>query len=71
MPQKPQPEEEEYYVIPIFDQAVHTEDHLFCDDLSCPCHSDQDNINELNGYYQEGLVSSTDADNIYRGRTIR
>ena len=68
----PDNEDGEYYVIPVIpvDQAVHTPDHPFCDDLSCPCHEDQANIDTLNGYYQDGLVSAEDAHRIYRGHTI-
>ena len=66
---------EEYYVIPILDGTdyrEHTPDHPFCDDVEgCPCHEDQEAIEELNGYYQDGLVSASDADNIYRGKTLR
>jgi len=63
------------YVYPILegtDYRVHTPDHPFCDDVDgCPCHEDKEAIDELNGYYQEGLVSAQDADNIYRGKTLR
>jgi len=64
----------EYYVYPVLegsDYREHCPGHEFCDDLSCPCHEDQDNIDQLDGYYQQGLVSSQDADNIYRGQTLR
>lgn len=71
VPAQQSDESEEYYVIPIFDQPVHTSGHPFCDDMSCPCHEDQGNIDELNSYHQEGLVSTQDADNIYRGKTLK
>lgn len=64
----------EYYVYPVVDGAdyrEHTPDHPFCEDMQCPCKEDEEAINELNGYYQDGLVSSTDLDNIYRGKTLR
>lgn len=66
-------EDQEYYVYPVLegsDYREHTTDHPFCGDMTCPCHEDQDNIEELNGYHQEGLVSTGDADNIYHGRTL-
>lgn len=64
---------DEYYVYPVLngtDYREHTPDHPFCGDLSCPCHEDHEAIQELGGYYQDGLVSGSDADNIYHGRTI-
>ena len=67
-------EEEEQYVYPILDGTdwrEHCPGHEFCTDMSCPCHQDPDNLDELNEYYQEGLVSAQDADNIYRGKTLR
>ena len=70
-----QPEEdEEYYVYPILDGTdyrEHTPEHPFCDDMSCPCHQDQEAIDTLHGYHQDGLVSTQDADHIYRGQTLR
>ena len=61
---------EEYYVYPVEDLPFHTLDHPFCDDLTCPCHEDQEAIAELHGYYDAGLVSRDDADRIYRGLTL-
>jgi len=29
-------------VIPMEDPLLHTDDHPYCDDLSCPCHDDQE-----------------------------
>jgi hypothetical protein len=61
---------DEYYVEPV-DPLIHTPDNPFCDDMSCPCHEDQESINDLTGYYQDGLASRDDADHIYRGQTLR
>lgn len=71
MSRKPQPDEEEYYVIPIFDQPVHTPDHLFCDDPACPCKDDPGNQEQLAEWYNEGLIGATDGKLIYDGHTIR
>jgi hypothetical protein len=57
-------------VYPVEDLPFHTPDHPFCDDLTCPCHEDQEAIAELHGYYDAGLVSRDDADRIYRGLTL-
>ncbi len=61
---------DEYHVYPIEEFPFHTPDHPFCNDLTCPCHEDQESIAELNGYYEAGLVSRDDADRIYRGQTL-
>lgn len=63
--------EEEYYVYPSSrDWPLHTDEHPFCDDGTCPCHEDEDNQQTLQGWYDEGLIGATDGDLIYRGRTI-
>ena len=62
----------EYYtILSLPDEAIHTAEHPFCNDMSCPCHEDQESIQQLGGYYQEGLVSEADAERIYRGKTLR
>jgi hypothetical protein len=60
-----------YPILEGTDYREHTPGHPFCADPSCPCHEDADAINELHGYYQDGLVSAQDADHIYRGKTLR
>lgn len=52
-----------------FNRSEHTE-HQFCSDMACPCHEDQERINELSGYYNDGLASKADADRIYRGKVV-
>lgn len=42
----------------------------FCYDTTCPDKEDQDAISDLNDWYQNGLASREDVDNIYRGRTV-
>jgi len=68
----PEPEEE-YYVSPVADgdYFIHSDDHPFCDDMSCPCHEDEDNVQQLGEQFSDGLVSRDDADRIYRGKTLR
>ena len=41
-----------------------------CYDGTCPCHEDEDNIELIEDWRQDGLVSDQDASNIYHGRTI-
>ncbi len=71
---KPTPnDEQEYYVYPVMEGTNYTEhdaNHPFCDDLTCPCHEDGENLQTLQGWYNDGLIGSVDGDTIYRGRTI-
>lgn len=64
-------EDEEYYVYPVDpSMGLHNADHLFCDDPTCPCHEDQDNMATLQGWYDEGLIGESDGKKIYRGQTL-
>lgn len=55
-------------VIPYEDTPVHTADTPFCDDPTCPCHSDgTEESEQLTGYYQDGLVTGSEADTIFHG----
>src|SRR5690349_7441988 len=53
-------------VIPV-DHAVHTPENPFCDDLTCPCHEDEEAIEMVNEAYQEGLITAQDATDIVKG----
>lgn len=48
----------------------HTDDLPFCNEMDCPCHEDQDAINDLNDQYQDGLLTEKERDNIYQGVNI-
>lgn len=63
---------DEYYCVPVhdIDTREHTNEHPFCSEMDCPCHEDSELIATLEGYRQDGLVSESDCDNIYHGRTI-
>ncbi|MGH2507349.1 MAG: hypothetical protein ACRDHZ_08080 [Ktedonobacteraceae bacterium] len=63
-------EEYIYPVLPGTDYREHTEDRPFCGDEDCPCHEDDENMAQLNEWYQDGLIGSVDGDNIYRGRIV-
>lgn len=52
------------------DGDVNHSEVLFCGDPKCPDQEDQERIGTVAQWYSDGLVSSQDADNIYRGRTI-
>lgn len=63
---------QEYYVWPDASLPVYSEhaDHAFCYDLSCPCHENTDSIQQLGQAVTDGLATTDDADNIYRGRVV-
>ncbi len=48
-------------VIPMEDEIIHTDEHPFCMDLSCPCHNDLDLLNELGSEVEGGLLTSWEA----------
>lgn len=56
-------------VIPT-DALEHTPEKPFCWNDACPCREDQDALGELAGFFQQGLVSRSDVDNIYHGRVV-
>ncbi len=45
-------------------------EHQFCTDPACPCKEDVVEVALLGDFYNEGLVSAEDADNIYHGRVL-
>jgi len=51
------------------DYSEHSE-HLFCSDMSCPCHEDKYLVEELGEQVDEGLASTNDANRIYRGYNV-
>src|SRR5947207_16023972 len=56
--------------VPMEDEPLHTTDHPFCYDDTCVCHEDPDLIGEVNTAYQDGLLTSKEATNVTRGRTV-
>lgn len=54
-------------VIPV-DRRVHTPDHPICSDADCPCHEPLKQ--ELQQYYQNGLLTMDDATRILEGRQL-
>lgn len=64
---------EECYVYPVLpgtDWREHTDDHPFCGDDDCPCHKDEANLQQLNGWYENGLISNDDRIRIYNGMSL-
>ncbi len=51
-------------------QPLHTEEHPFCGDPTCPCSEDTDARTELNQAIREGLITPDDATRIIAGKTV-
>jgi hypothetical protein len=52
------------------DELIHTNDHLFCEEMDCPCHEDQQRIARLNSWVQDGTMTTQQAECYYRGQTL-
>lgn len=58
--------------VPYEDEVIveHTDTDLFCDDGTCPCHEDNENIAIVGEFVDDGLMTPNEADRYYRGGTI-
>jgi hypothetical protein len=57
--------------IPIIESdMIHTAEHPFCPDPACPCHEDQELIQDVQTTYVEGLVTSDEATRIVEGMSL-
>ena len=52
------------------DTTVHTVDHPFCYDPLCSCHSDQEAIQRVQQWVEQGLMTPDEATNYISGRTF-
>jgi hypothetical protein len=52
------------------DEPIHTNEHPFCDEMSCPCHEESEFIEQVQTWVTDGLITIEDAERIYRGQTI-
>lgn len=61
--------DDEYYAVPTVpvDDLVHTAEHPFCSDNTCPCHEDEEEIGKVNEDYQEGLYTAPEATRRVKG----
>lgn len=58
------------YVISV-DDMYHTDDNPFCyTDPYCPCHEDQEAIQTVHVWVQQGLMTQEEATNFILGRTF-
>jgi len=51
-------------------QPLHTEEHPFCGDPTCPCTEDTDALTELDQAIRDGLITPDDATRILAGMTV-
>ncbi|HZO72571.1 MAG TPA: hypothetical protein VFB60_10250 [Ktedonobacteraceae bacterium] len=69
-----QDDHEESYVVPVVsyedDDYPEHNDSGFCDNMAHECHENQDSMTKLNHAIVEGLITTDDADRIYRGKTV-
>ncbi len=52
------------------DPTIHTVDHPFCFDPACSCRENQEAINLVNSWVQEGLITEAEATLYISGRTF-
>lgn len=52
------------------DQPLHTAEHPFCYNPSCPCHEDQELLAQVNLQVQEGHLTPEEATAFVQGRTV-
>lgn len=51
------------------DRLIHTSEHLFCNDMDCPCHEESEFIEQVQTWVTEGLITAEDAGRLYRGES--
>ncbi len=51
-------------------QPLHTPEHPFCGDPTCPCYGDNDNIAAINDAINDGIITADDATRIIKGKTV-
>ena len=50
------------------DERLHTPEHPFCSNPSCPCHEDREEVAGVNQLVQDGLLTSSEATNYVLGK---
>ena len=65
---------DEYYVVPVIpyddESELEHNDYGFCGNMAHECHENPESIEDLNQEVQDGLLTSDDADLIYRDKTV-
>ena len=53
------------------DEAIHSTEYPFCNEMDCPCHEDNESIEQVQSWVTNGLITAEDAGRIYRGQAFR
>jgi hypothetical protein len=57
-------------VIPSEDDVLHTDEHPFCSNDTCPCREDQGALSAVNAAVRNGLLTPDEATAFIQGRTV-
>jgi hypothetical protein len=57
-------------VIPLEDDVLHTTEHPFCSNDTCPCREDQEALSTVNDAVLKGLLTPDEATALIQGRTV-
>jgi len=57
-------------VISIEDDLLHTQEHPFCSNDTCPCREDQEALSTINAAVLNGLLTPDEATAFIQGRTV-
>jgi hypothetical protein len=52
------------------DYTLHTLEHPFCGDPTCPCSENTDTLTELDQAIKDGLITTDEATAFIQGRTV-
>ena len=63
-------EQQQPIIILLEDPIIHTDDHPFCGDPTCPCTEDPALLAELAHQVEDGLLTPAEATNIVKGKTL-
>ncbi|MBO0793643.1 MAG: hypothetical protein J2P36_22195 [Ktedonobacteraceae bacterium] len=67
MPQSPYPDP---IPVPMEDELLHTEEHRFCSNPTCPCHDDPSLIASVAQQVDDGLLLPDEATRLVQGKQI-
>jgi hypothetical protein len=56
-------------VIPV-ERLYHTKERPFCDDLDCPCHTDEQTTRQFKEQYDDGLLTAEEVDMTIKGKIL-
>ena len=57
-------------VIPMEDELIHTPDHPFCSDATCPCKEDQELLANVAQQVTDGLLTPAEATRLVAGQQV-